>query len=309
MSTYLNTKQQRLIEEYTKNHVKYYDKISGQYLKTRQDILQLNSSIIQDIKLKQEVSNSNKIKLYELQFELDKNLEAYKHHINDLSQHISIKIELKSPYQDDINQQHQKLIERRSKLNDKIIDIEQVQKPKLDKMKLLVKSFDLNSKSSTTKAYIQARKEGESENSTEIDLQSLRFTRDEIQFLFEDVYVDLHAKYKDDPKFDQAFNLNQSIEEQLKNGKPFVRLENKEDPKNPIYQYKIDKSTLQSLDRYTTIDDYDKLIKSTLTSIESLVQQGIESKESWTNNARKIEIIKESLDKHDDQNKDIDMIE
>ncbi|KAK6203009.1 uncharacterized protein RJT21DRAFT_119129 [Scheffersomyces amazonensis] len=300
MATYVNTKQQRLIDEFTSHHVKFHDKITQEYSKLRQQIFQLTSNIVKELKETQIISNTNIIKYHEVKFELDRTLEAYKSHINDLNQILSINLHVKSPYQEEIDQENQQLIERKLILQKEIKDIQQVQEPRLNKMKLLVKSFDLNSKSSTSKAFIPLRKDIEETESTAIDPNSLKFTRQDIQGIFKDVFAEFTILKDENPQFED-FDLNYHIDEQLKNSRIFRKSDNKDDPENPYHYYNLHRSSLQQLDINTTIEEYDKLIKSTVNSIEQLVKQGVETKDNWYKNAQKLEIVRETLQALEDE--------
>ncbi|ABN68249.2 predicted protein [Scheffersomyces stipitis CBS 6054] len=290
--SFVNTKQQRLIEDSVTNHVKYYDKITANYLKLRQSIFKLNASITKQLSEENSiVSDENKVEVYQLRFELDRAIEAYTSHLQELERNLVIAKDIKPPYRSEANSEFKTLQEKEQQLTEEIKDIQEVQKPRLDKMMSLVKSFDSNSKSNTARAMnpYRLRDLDKNEKVTEVDLRNLLFTHEEIVTLFDDVTVNL----KNGNENEDHFSLKAQAIEQLNNNKIFEKVADSK------YYYKLHRSQLRDVSASMAVHDYDELINTTIAEITALTKQGNDKKENWNKNAHKLEAIKNLLDDMD----------
>ncbi|KAK6453810.1 uncharacterized protein RJT20DRAFT_131254 [Scheffersomyces xylosifermentans] len=290
--SFVNTKQQRLIDDSVTNHVKYYDKITSQYLKLRQDIFQLNTAITKQLAEENVVSDQNKISVFQLRFELDKTIEAYTIHLNELSRNLTVNKNIKPPYRHDANVAFKALQEKEETLTREIKELIEVQKPRLDKMTLLAKNFEVNSKSSSARAMnpyrLKERKPNVEGKDTDVDLKNLIFSYDDIKSLFGDTTI----SFENDQG--ESFNIKNYVNQQLVNGKIFEKLDDEK------YYYKLHRSQLHDISGKTSIGHYDKLIDNTIEEITSLARQGKETRENWNKNADKLAKIKALLDESDD---------
>lgn len=252
--SFVNTKQQRLIDETTSNYVKYEDKLSSQYLKLRQDIFQLHVSI------SKEVTSEAKYKVQLYRFELDKMVLQYTNHLNELIQLLEISKSFSSPYEDQLAIQFEALTTRFTTLQDSITNIKQVQKPLLDKMTVLVKKF--HNPVQEVQAGIVYDKE-----STDLDTNTLVFSSKEIKDLFKD------------------FDFGVDVTNILQNTRLFQKLDDEK------YRFKLTKSLVND-----KIEDFDKLIGTTVESIQQQIVEGGEIKERWNGNAKKLELIRSILE-------------
>lgn len=279
--SFVSNKQQRLIDDTVLNHVKYYDKHSSQYLKLRQEIFQLNSDVNKDAD--RTGTNEFKVKTKQLLYELERVLESYTNHLSAIKRTLESKKTITPPYVPELKQNFDGLTEQATQLQKEIKDIKEIQKPLLDKMNSLVKSFE-----TTTKAPRAHHKTPEyDQNSVLIDLNALVFTEDEIRAIFDDVNLgsDIDSTSQE--------HLSKYLDDQLQNGKLFDRLGNKK------FQLKLNnKATTNSK---TTIAEYDELITNTLSGIEQLLKEGVDFKESWSTNATKLQVVSDAIDAFDEE--------
>lgn len=304
----ITNKQQDLIDEVISNYLKNYDKIAQQYLKIRQDIFELTTSISQEITESKEglVSDSNKFKIQQLLYDFDKVCEIYKTHLQNLNLNLDIKQNIPPPYIEELNLQYDALLARKTDLESEIDTLKNIQKPLLDKMRLLLKSFENGLNSRTAKRMNRIVSDGinePDENSKDIDVQSLIFHSADMETLFSDVDTKLNQLKNigndDDPDniidTNQPKNITRYIDEHLRNGRTFHLLE--EDK----YIYDVSKSaTVDTATSLTSVDEYDRMIENLIINIKDVIEHGAESKERWSNNARKLDLIKETLNKFED---------
>lgn len=304
----ITNKQQDLIDEVISNYLKNYDKIAQQYLKIRQDIFELTTSISQEITESKEglVSDSNKFKIQQLLYDFDKVCEIYKIHLQNLNLNLDIKQNIPPPYIEELNLQYDALLARKTDLESEIDTLKNVQKPLLDKMRLLLKSFENGLNSRTAKRMNRIVSDGinePDENSKDIDVQSLIFHSADMKTLFSDVDTKLNQLKNignvDDPDniidTNQPKNITRYIDEHLRNGRTFHLLEENK------YIYDVSKSaTVDTATSLTSVDEYDRMIENLIINIKDVIEHGAESKERWSNNARKLDIIKETLKKFED---------
>lgn len=304
----ITNKQQDLIDEVISNYLKNYDKIAQQYLKIRQDIFELTTSISQEITESKEglVSDSNKFKIQQLLYDFDKVCEIYKTHLQNLNLNLDIKQNIPPPYIEELNLQYDALLARKTDLESEIDTLKNIQKPLLDKMRLLLKSFENGLNSRTAKRMNRIVSDGinePDENSKDIDVQSLIFHSADMKTLFSDVDTKLNQLKNigndDDPDniidSNQPKNITRYIDEHLRNGRTFHLLE--EDK----YIYDVSKSaTVDTATSLTSVDEFDRMIENLIINIKDVIEHGAESKERWSNNARKLDLIKETLNKFED---------
>lgn len=83
------------------------------------------------------------------------------------------------------------------------------------------------------------------------------------------------------------------MNEYLENGKTLKRLEGSK------YFYDVSAATGKMSDKSsggsTTVAEYDQMIEDVMSSIEGLIESGAETRERWTSNAQKLDLIKEAI--------------
>ncbi|ODV80251.1 uncharacterized protein CANTADRAFT_50291 [Suhomyces tanzawaensis NRRL Y-17324] len=288
--SFVSNKQQRLIDDSAANSVKFYDKITSQYLKLRQELYLLNVTIIQESN-DGKVTEESKLKFEQMRFELDRVVELYRTHINEITNSLVIRRTYTPPYVTNLKSEFTQLTAKMDTLQQEIKDIKEIQKPILDKMKILVKSFDNNLVAKTSKTFNPNSIRKEYDDSVpQINLHSLIFEYEEIRAIFKDINLNFDQEESELPQVDTI----KSLDEQLKNSKILDNFaENK-------YCYKLNKSQLHEVGRFPTLDDYDKAIEQTLHGIKDLLSEGAQIKDRWTVNARRLEVIRDALQIYND---------
>lgn len=260
--SFVNPKQQRLIDLSVDNHINFYDKFTGQYLGLRKQIYQLNRKLVDG-----DVSDDSKMEVFKLRLQLDTLVESYKVHIKQLIALLDTS-RVKQPFQDEINQQLTEIKTKQSIITQEIYDIRKVQKPTLDKIEKHLQLFHNNL-----------------DNKSNINPHKLKKNGLEDMLVFEE---------KDIKNMFQDSKLKDYVESILKNGKFLERLNDGQ------YFYRLNRSTLHDVDSHTTTVQYDKLIHSCLAGIDNLLAEGDQIKSKWNSNANKILEMKLILDKYDE---------
>lgn len=279
LMSFVNSKQQRLIEDSISNYVKFYDKTSLQYLKLRQEIFLLSQQVTSS-----PITFDTKFKVKQLTFELDKVSEVFLNHLHSLHNLLEIRKNVRDPYVEQITKELKLLETSASQLEEEITDIKQVQKPLLDKMKLLVKGFEANlgNKSKNFHGESPLISQGYSTKSSQIDYDSLKFTMKELKELFADVG-------------------DVELEEVLRGNKNFEAGEGSIASSDTEILYRINKSTPHGVTAKTSIEEYDKLIESSIASVRALENQEKELKDEWRRKASRVQGVKRVLEE------DVDM--
>ncbi|RLV89577.1 hypothetical protein JA1_005079 [Spathaspora sp. JA1] len=199
--TFVNTKQQKLIEESVANHVKFYDKTISQYLKLRQEIYSLSCNL--------GPSSTPDLTLFQIKYELDKIQHIYQLHLQELTNLI---VPNNNTPTNEITQQYESLLEKQTLLSEQISNIKTIQQPILFKIMSLVKSFESNIQS----RYISPRTiRDQKKTDSTIDLQSLVISLDELTTMIQEInYIDIDVvnsrifeKFSDD---EVLYKLNKS---------------------------------------------------------------------------------------------------
>lgn len=258
--------KQRLIEETTANFVKYDDKKTTAYLKLRQEIFQVYNDVIRG----QGNEDSSK-RIQELHFELDRTVQQYTAHIHEMLQILEINAKYPTePYESDIGAQRTQLEQTVGELQDNIVNIRQTQKPLLDKMAMLVREYN-GAGEHRGRHDRGSRRRGvdkDSGESTGFIKDAVTFTPEQITEILGDVGFDVDIP--------TILNLRMF------------------DKVGENYVYRL---TRQQVGR--TIDEYERMISETCTSIQRELTERENTKERWGVNANKLERIRGVLERED----------
>ncbi|KAG5418375.1 hypothetical protein I9W82_003903 [Candida metapsilosis] len=302
------------IDDVAKNHVKYHDPIFASYLKLRQDVLKLYTSISKQIEQDADAegstsgSQTSRFKLHQLEVELHKVELTYKTHIDELANLLRIEKSLKPDVLTGVKEKLDQLIAQNEELQEKISRINTVEKPLLDKITKFVASFNSNIEKTRAKpilaSYIKtldgdlSEEQNESE-SLNVDFRSLVFNKDELRSQVRQVLKN------DAATAIVATEHGLHIDELLKTGKIFDEYD-----ENKVL-YKLYRSTLFDISHTITLDEYDEMIAKTVEQIQTLKNEGESTKQSWSKNAEKMLKIKAIVDETVDQEitEDVEMTE
>ncbi|KAI5967413.1 hypothetical protein CANMA_003056 [Candida margitis] len=294
-------KQLVFIDDVAKNHVKYYDPIFTSYLKLRQDLLKLYTSIAKQIEDAEEESATSqgshmtRFKLHQLEVELSKVETTYKVHIDELLNLLRIEKTIKPDILTGIEEQLKQITTQNEELKEKITRIKTVEKPLLDRITKLVVSFNNNIDKSTAKLINSTvikslngeRSEEQKEaHSLQVDYRSLVFEKDGLRSQIRQILNDAAGEHG-------------HIDEFLRNTRIFDELEESR------VLYKLSRSTLHDISKSKTLDEYDEMIAKTVEQIQTLKNEGESTKQNWSKNAEKMLKIKAIVNEENDN--DVEM--
>lgn len=299
----ITNKQQGLIDESIDHFIKVYDKVSQQYLSTRKQILLLSSEAAR----KKELSSQDKINVQKLQYELDSSWEAFQSHLEGLNQKLEIAKQISPRYVEELNSQHELLLSSKLSLTKTIKNIKEVQVPLLEKMKRVIQVFekDLSKSLSTrypSKDFITKALENPSERS--MDVKALIISRTKLYELFNEfderakelkTVYDISESASNKPSSARPIKASSYVNQELELKEKFVPLDNDE------YLFKVSKIGYQ--DSYlanASIPKYDKLNEQLMTDILELINHATTAKESWINNAHKMDRFRQVLEEDQD---------
>lgn len=127
------------IDDVATNHVKYYDPIFSSYLKLRQDLLMLYTSITKQVEepIKEEEDSSAvvskphmaRFKLHQLEVELHKVELTYKTHIDELINLLRIEQNRKPDILTGIKHELEQITAQNEELQKRITKIQKIEKP------------------------------------------------------------------------------------------------------------------------------------------------------------------------------------
>lgn len=297
------------IDDVATNHVKYYDPIFSSYLKLRQDLLMLYTSITKQVEepIKEEEDSSAvvskphmaRFKLHQLEVELHKVELTYKTHIDELINLLRIEQNRKPDILTGIKHELEQITAQNEELQKRITKIQKIEKPLLDKISKLVNSFNSNIEKSSARlihsSIIKSLKGERSEeqkekDSVQIDYQSLAFSKDDLRLQIRHVLND-------------AGEHNGHIDEFLRNNRVFDEYDESH------VLYKLSRSTLFDISNTKTLDEYDDMIAKTVEQIQTLKDEGESTKHSWSKNAEKMMKIKHIVNGDGNEEEDVEMAE
>ncbi|RCK63600.1 hypothetical protein Cantr_10248 [Candida viswanathii] len=327
---HINVRQQKLVDETIKNHLKYNDITFRSYLKLRQDLLQQNNAIQllireakkngqkeepaedkeadsepQDEEMKDVDGKVNKhktelsaeaIKLEKLKFEVDKRLIIFKLYIQDLKNALTAEAQkhkegYKSPELLDISNQLEALMGQETHLRTEIDNIKNVQKPMLDKITNLVSNFNTNITSATARIIHPSLLRNKEED-LENSVQ-INFNHAVFSKLdIQQMFAEVGGNVTE--QVDNILDTNSRIFDKFDD-----RNESSENVASPNLLYKIARSTLHDITSNTDLDEYEELIDRALKDISSSFKENQDIKSKWNAHARKVEKIKLIIEEKD----------
>lgn len=304
----ITNKQQQLIDLLIANHIKTYDKLVLQYLKLRQDLYEDSNRIFIDLVENKDLSDSNLIRLKKLQLEYEKLFISYRNNLVLVKNSIESKKNISSLYIQTLEPQYDSLTAEIKQLEEDIEDLKHSKKPVLDKMRAMLKDFDLNlSKRAAKKVRrIPDLAHDAKENSMEIDKNGLIFDFEELKRLIEPLFENDIESKEAESNIGASDSNGIDVERHLKDYLGSERsLRAFEEDK---WIYDVSKSVETS--SLSSVEEYDKTIDNLVLTINDLVNRGKESRERWSHNARKIDAIQRQLDnfENSEQTTDVKML-
>lgn len=314
--------QQEIIDEFISNYIKTNDNIGRQYLKLRQDALEIVTKINKEFEAEGKASDESLLLLQQLEFTRDKVLEIYSRYLSTIDESLVHLESVKSQYLDDLEQQFKTLQATKDSLNEDIKDIKHTKKPVVDKMNSLAERYSQGltvsgqNKQRGGRVYVMTTKGSNPDaNSTFIDYESSVFDKAELHNLFGDINAKL-SNLKTVDEIDEgndilnssngvgtkimATNIENSLDELLRDSRAYSRIADNK------YAFDITKSSSVDVGGLNSVlDDYNENIEKVTTEIQNLVAGGTAAKERWVINAKKLEMIQAVLDHEDGEGMDI----
>ncbi|KAJ9096259.1 hypothetical protein QFC19_007223 [Naganishia cerealis] len=273
-------RQQELIEESISSALRYNDKVSQQYLRLRHDILELSRNSRNEESPKNDLC---RVKVEQYRFELEKVYELYRIHVKSMQRIIFIHNNTRSLNLELLPGQLEIMTEQQNELKEQLRRLQDVQRPMLEKMKALSKSFDARLRPRGAKMLTQKIRKDDDGTSdpTSIDLDSSNF-------VFEEAEIQNIFKEK---LFNAEIDWQHSVEEHLK-GRLCRKLEHK-------YVYDVSRGTGYAAPASTTVEEYDRIISGLVEEIGSLLEHGQAAKERWLANAAAVDQLRKIRENED----------
>lgn len=291
----ITNKQQDLIDQSISSYIKFYDKFSSQYLNLRNEIYELSTQALLEIQNASKLSEETIIKAKKLDYEIDVISNTYSIYLKNVTNILEAKKYKSTLHLDKLNIEYDHFANKKEFLIKEINNLKNVQKPLLDDMKSIIKSFDINLNPRSAKRINKSLIEGFLKNEgketpKQINFSNLVFSKEELKGLFSNINLSPSTVTDDTSEtIKQHVNIIRSLEDQLDNSRTFQTIDSSK------YVYDISKSSIHGAGASTTIQEYDNMIDGLLTNIRDLLSNGAEAKERWSINAKKLQIIKETL--------------
>ena len=256
--------QRQVIDEAIRSYVRNYDRLTQQYLQLRQNILAL---------VNEEESPQRRLKIDQYRYELAKIQESYSVHLKGVQMDIEIlqigpePLKLAS-IQEELEQK-QKLYEEQLK------DLVEVKQPLLEKLRHVVQCFQDASDSKKAPKIKQLLRGGQlkdDDKSRSLSAQQLVFERSESNALAQQVNVG-------------DIDFEKFVEELVETKGVFARMAGGK------YLFDVARNNLPG----TSVEEYDALILREQDAIRELVAVENSARDMWRENARKLDVMKTSL--------------
>lgn len=309
--------QQEIIDEFISNFIKTNDNVGRQYLKLRQDALEIVTKINREVETEGKASDDSLLLLLQLEFTKDKVLETYQRYLVTIDENLTLLESVNSHYLDDLDRQFTNLQSAKQNSNKDIEDIQLLKKPVVDKINILAERYyqgltvSKQNKQKEGRAYVKTAKGSKADfNSTFLDYESSVFDRIELQDLFRDTNAKL-SSLKTVDEIDEnkdvllhsgaagtkfiTSTIENCLDELLRDSHAYSRtVDNR-------YAYDITKSDSVDVGGQNFIlDDYNENIEKLTMEIQNLVAGGTAAKERWVINAKKLEMIQAVLAEYED---------
>lgn len=309
----VTVKQQEIIDNVVSSYIKTHDAIAQQYLKLRQDILEMSTKVGNEIQENGAVKPELLLRLQELTLENDKLSLTYGAHVARIASNLEFSEHSKPQYLEGLESQNAELATKQKLIDADLEQLRESNKPVVDKMKVLASKYETGVtvkiggkakplvKTQTSKGSVS------DPESTFIDYESSVFEKSELAALFGDVETKLRQLKTVDEINDatdpsekgksdqQPINIVKYLDELLQNSRAYSHLDETK------YSYDIARSS--SIDvgsAALSLDDYDHSIQVLTSDIKELVARGAEAKERWLTNARKVELLQAVLQSTED---------
>lgn len=313
----VSKQQQEIIDNVVSSFLKTNDTLAKQYLKLRQNVVNLSSKITSEITTSGKINAELLFELKKLDVESSQVSQAYDIYLTRLKDTLKYAETYKPLYLLKLEQQYVALTDAKDSFTTNIAIIRDQSKPIVEKMAKIVASFD---KGISYKPGSRARGAdiltGKSSNpnpdSTLIDYASTVFEKNTLEEMFVDVDKKLRQLRTVDEINDESseaksnepapsINIGKYLDETLQNNRAYLRLSDSK------YSYDITRTTSVNVGSTSmSLDDCNTAIESLIKEIQGLVEGGALAKERWMSNARKLEVVQTVLQSLEETEMEVD---
>lgn len=288
---------QELINTAIESALSHSDSTSNQYLKLRQDALELSTRIQKEVANNGQIDNQSQLKLARLSFEKKKIAIEYSAHINRLLADIKFGDKTSNSAVDKLQIQYEHLSKVKKETEDEIQRLQDIQGPVVEKMHKLVEDYNLILDGKRP-AVLQSATEESSDESTKevtIDETSYTFTVDEIKAALAREHQMFKA-FAEKEGLAPREMLEIDIDRQLE-----CLLKTKAYSWTQESTFKYDKAASEFADLgngSVSMGELEQGIDALTSEILSLAEKSQISKSNWEKNASLLELLRLQVD-HD----------
>lgn len=255
-------------------YIANYDKSAQQYVSLRQEILAQFNGINKDLQEGKPISDERKLRVAELEIELDRVSATYERHVRHLNQVVGAQSQLVSGTVEEVGLFHDNIEKEDKELLEEIQYIQSIKGTVLEDMRELVKDVDQS---------MRRAKAGTNGNAKrQVSKEARTFTRDELKVLVDDIKLDMGDS-------DTVVSLARYLDEQLENGRAFKKAD------GDTFIYDPRSSGMKEADIGVSGAEYDTKISQMVRSLSTLISDNARAKESWGENARLLEAVHQTM--------------
>lgn len=277
------TSTQELIYTAVQSALENTDVVAKLYLKLRQDALEIYTTIQKELARDGAASVESQLKLEQLRFEKDKLSVEYAAHVDRIVSELQFEDKSSTSALDKINQDYDRLLAEKTSVADEIQRLQNIQGPVLEKMHLLVGSYNriLSGKNTT---------ENKGKQEVQISKDIYTFTSDNLKDAVAGMRSKLlHLSAEKALSLRQMLDIdvNGHLERFLESGTGFTLLE------DDSYIYKKDENPAKDLgDGSVPVSELEQTLEGLEVELIALVEETQQSKQSWEKNAKILELLR-----------------
>lgn len=317
----VSKEQQEVIDIAITSFIQTNDVIGRQYLKVRQDALEVTQQVAQETTQNGKASPELLLRLKELELEASQISQTYESYVDRIKDTLKYSKTHQPQYLANLESQFTVLKKDRDDHNKQIKALREESKPVVEKMGKLTQNFEngLSAKPGVnrqrgTNQYLTSKTSAPNSDSLLIDYASTVFDKQDLVSMFtdvdkklrelravDDIKDDTHSEAKPTADAALSIDIEKHLDELLQNNRAFFRMN------DARYSYDITRSSAASLGSSSmSLDDYNLTIESVIKDIQGLVEGGALAKERWMSNARKLEMVQTVLQSIEDAEMELD---
>lgn len=316
----VSKQQQEVIDHAISSFLKTNDVIGRQYLKLRQDALDVSQQIANEVAQKGKATPELILQLKKLEVEASQVSQTYENYLDRVCDTLKYSETHQPQYLLKLEKQYIALVDDRDTYNKHIATLREDSKAVVEKMAKLAQNFEKGisvkqgNKLRGISDVLTSKTSQPNPDSLLIDYASTIFEKKALL----DMFADVDKKLRDlrtvdeisdenptEPKLSSesapSINIGKYLDELLQNNRAYFRMDDSN------YSYEITRSTSIHVGTSSmNLDDYNVAIESLIKDIQGLVEGGALAKERWMSNARKLKMIQTVLQSLEDTEMELD---